>query len=88
LGSAVFLSSPASSPEIEVPASDPNSRSAPPQFGETWKADTSLPAAGAYFCGDTSFLSLALALRTIAKEKLSGTLRLFWNRDFCRNAGA
>ena len=56
---------------------------------------TSLPAAtvaesdlpdesvtgGSYFCGDTSFFSLNWALQTIAKSKLTGTLRSFWNRD-------
>ena len=33
---------------------------------------------GAYFCGDTSFFSLNWALQTIAKEKLTGWLRSFW----------
>ena len=36
---------------------------------------------GAYFCGDTSFFSLNRALQTIAKEKLTGSLRSFWNKD-------
>jgi len=35
----------------------------------------------AYFCGDTRFFSLNRALQTIAKEKLTGTLRLFWNKE-------
>lgn len=36
---------------------------------------------GAYFCGDTRFFSLNWALRTIAKEKLTGALRAFWHND-------
>lgn len=44
------------------------------------KEDTSLPAIGAYFCGNTGFFSLTSALQTIAKEKLTGTMRSFWNR--------
>jgi DNA-binding response OmpR family regulator len=36
---------------------------------------------GAYFCGDTSFFSLNWALQTIAKEKLTGSLRAFWSKD-------
>lgn len=36
---------------------------------------------GAYFCGDTRFFSLHWALQTVAKEKLTGSLRLFWNKE-------
>lgn len=36
---------------------------------------------GAYFCGDTRFFSLNWALQAIEQQKLSGTLRLFWDRD-------
>ena len=35
----------------------------------------------AYFCGDSSFFSLHWALQTIAREKLTGTLRAFWSRE-------
>ncbi|MBA3652305.1 MAG: hypothetical protein H0W66_12700, partial [Chthoniobacterales bacterium] len=35
----------------------------------------------AYFCGDSSFFSLHWALQTIAREKLTGTLRAFWSKD-------
>ncbi len=35
----------------------------------------------AYFCGDSSFFSLHWALQTIAREKLTGTLRTFWSRE-------
>ena len=38
-----------------------------------------LPVNGAFFSGDTSFFSLNGALHTIGKEKLTGTLRAFWN---------
>jgi DNA-binding response OmpR family regulator len=44
-------------------------------------ADERMPASGdAYFCGDTSFFSLNWALQTIAKEKLTGILRCFWEK--------
>ncbi len=36
---------------------------------------------GIYFCGDTAFFSLNQALQTIAKEKLTGSLRLFWQKE-------
>lgn len=36
---------------------------------------------GTYFCGDTRFFSLNRALQTIATEKLTGTLRSFWNKE-------
>src|SRR5205085_11153084 len=39
-----------------------------------------LPVNGAFFSGDTSFFSLNGALHTIGKEKLTGTLRTFWNK--------
>ena len=48
-------------------------------------AESDLPnesvTGGAYFCGDTSFFFLNWALQTIAKGKLTGTLRSFWNRE-------
>ena len=39
-----------------------------------------LPVNGAFFSGDTSFFSLNGALHTIGKQKLTGTLRSFWNK--------
>jgi hypothetical protein len=33
---------------------------------------------GAYFCGDSGFFSISRALQTIAREKLTGWLRAFW----------
>jgi DNA-binding response OmpR family regulator len=48
-----------------------------------------LPVNGAFFSGDSSFFSLNGALHTIGKEKLTGTLRSFWNKAsidlFARN---
>ncbi|MFL6588618.1 MAG: response regulator [Chthoniobacterales bacterium] len=40
-----------------------------------------LPVHGAFFSGDTSFFSFNGALHTIGKEKLTGTLRSFWNNN-------
>ena len=34
-----------------------------------------------YFCGHTSYFSLNRALHAIAKEKLTGSLRSFWDED-------
>jgi DNA-binding response OmpR family regulator len=45
------------------------------------RSEEPLPVDGAFFSGDTSFFSLNGALHTIGKEKLSGTLRSFWNRE-------
>jgi DNA-binding response OmpR family regulator len=45
------------------------------------RAEESLPVNGAFFSGDTSFFSLNGALHTIGKEKLTGTLRSFWNKE-------
>src|ERR1700736_1564319 len=36
---------------------------------------------GAYFCGDTRFFSLNRALQIIAIQKLTGTLRFFWDKQ-------
>jgi DNA-binding response OmpR family regulator len=40
-----------------------------------------IDTSGAYFCGDTSFFSLNWALHTIANQRLTGTLRCFWNHE-------
>lgn len=45
------------------------------------RTEESLPLSGAFFSGDTSFFSLNGALQTIGKEKLTGTLRAFWNQE-------
>lgn len=58
------------SPAFESPAS-----SSPAQSEEP------LPVNGAFFSGDTSFFSLNGALQAVGKEKLTGTLRAFWNKE-------
>jgi DNA-binding response OmpR family regulator len=45
------------------------------------RTEESLPVSGAFFSGDTNFFSLNGALQTIGKEKLTGTLRAFWNKE-------
>lgn len=59
------------SPAFESPASP---SSTPP-------SEEPLPVNGAFFSGDTSFFSLNGALQAIGKEKLTGTLRAFWNKE-------
>jgi CheY-like chemotaxis protein len=65
-----------------LPIDEPSSK---PQFAAVAAADSDLPnesvTGGAYFCGDTSFFSLNWGLQTIAKGKLTGTLRSFWQKD-------
>ena len=39
------------------------------------------PAGGIFYSGDTSFFSLNCALKTIGQEKLTGTLRAYWNQE-------
>jgi DNA-binding response OmpR family regulator len=36
---------------------------------------------GAHFCGDTRFFSINRALQIIAAQKLTGTLRFFWDKQ-------
>lgn len=36
---------------------------------------------GNFFCGDTRFFSLNWALQTIGKNRLTGSLRSFWNKE-------
>ncbi len=67
---------------------------APPPAAEVWsEAATEIsqpisspvvsePISGnAYFCGDTSFFSLNWALHAIGSQKLTGTLRSFWDKE-------
>lgn len=51
-----------------------------PAAHETSGPDESVTG-GMIFCGDTSFFSLNRALQVIANQKLTGTLRLFWDRS-------
>ena len=48
---------------------------------ENGALDIPADTGNAYFCGDTSFFSLNWALHTIAAQRLTGTLRCFWNRE-------
>ena len=48
---------------------------------ENGAQDIPADTGNAYFCGDTSFFSLNWALHTIAAQRLTGTLRCFWNRE-------
>ena len=45
------------------------------------RTEEPLPVNGAFFSGDTTFFSLNGALHTIGKEKLTGSLRAFWNKE-------
>jgi DNA-binding response OmpR family regulator len=53
---------------------------ASPAYTEESFPDESVTA-GAFFCGDTRFFSLHAALRTIAKQKLTGALRCYWEKE-------
>jgi hypothetical protein len=53
-------------------ASEPDTEPAIPREAAT---------ADVYFCGPTDLLSLNRALQAIAKEKLTGALRAFWDRE-------
>jgi len=70
-------------PAAQSPRPAPN----PPEV-HIFQAETPLTERAAefavgspYFCGESSFFSLHLALQTIAREKLTGTLRAFLARD-------
>jgi DNA-binding response OmpR family regulator len=79
---------PLSEPAVEKPTEPAASPSEPAE--PAWAQPTPSAAAtaaafpdesitgGPFFCGDTSFFSVNRALRTIAKEKLTGWLRAFW----------
>jgi hypothetical protein len=57
-----------SQPETEAPATEVIPRKEP-------------GTADVYFCGHTSLFPLSRALRAIAKEKLTGLLRSFWDQE-------
>ena len=80
--SAPWWSPPASSvplpqSESSTPPDQAGTVETPPTQGEAFPME----ASSAYFCGDTSFFSLNWALHTIAKQKLTGTLRSFWDKE-------
>lgn len=76
------------SPAFESPASpEPQPWTPSPAFespaapSSPAQSEEPLPVNGAFFSGDTSFFSLNGALQAIGKEKLTGTLRAFWNKE-------
>ncbi|HEV2842854.1 MAG TPA: DUF4388 domain-containing protein [Chthoniobacterales bacterium] len=76
------------SPAFEAPASPEPQPWTPGPASEspvsapiTAQSEEPLPVTGAFFSGDTSFFSLNGALQAIGKEKLTGTLRAFWNKE-------
>lgn len=71
---------PPPSPEPQAWAPSPAFES-PASPSSTAQSDEPLPVNGAFFSGDTSFFSLNGALQAIGKEKLTGTLRAFWNKE-------
>jgi hypothetical protein len=65
-------------PTTDVPAATPAAFE--PAAEQYHIPDDSLTG-GAYFSGDTRFFSLNRALQIIAAQKLTGTLRLFWDKQ-------
>jgi DNA-binding response OmpR family regulator len=69
-------------PEAQAAAASTSTFESPstPQAAEA-RPEEPLPVNGAFFSGDTTFFSLNGALHTIGKEKLTGVLRAFWNKE-------
>lgn len=65
-------------PTTDVPAATPAAFE--PAAEQYHIPDDSLTG-GAYFSGDTRFFSINRALQIIATQKLTGTLRLFWDKQ-------
>ena len=67
-----------------APANDMPTAATPAAFEpaaeQSYVPDESLTG-DAYFCGDTRFFSLNRALQIIATQKLTGTLRFFWDKQ-------
>lgn len=70
----------AAMPEAQ-PATPSSSFESPVAPSVTAENEEPLPVNGAFFSGDTNFFSLNGALQAIGKEKLTGTLRAFWNKE-------
>lgn len=68
-------------PEPEAAPSTPAFPSTTDSSATFAPAEEPLPVNGAFFSGDTTFFSLNGALQAIGKEKLTGTLRAFWNKE-------
>ncbi|HEY6070972.1 MAG TPA: response regulator, partial [Chthoniobacterales bacterium] len=70
---------PAPSPmPANVPAATPTAFE--PAAEEYYVPDDSVTG-GAYFCGDTRFFSINRAFQIIADQRVSGTLRFFWEKQ-------
>ena len=65
-------------PATDVPAATPAAFE--PAAEQYYIPDESITG-GVYFCGDTRFFSLNRALQIIATQKLTGTLRFFWDKQ-------
>jgi DNA-binding response OmpR family regulator len=65
-------------PETEIPSATPTAFE--PAAEQHYIPDETVTG-GAYFCGDTRFFSLNRALQIIASQKLTGTLRFFWDKQ-------
>lgn len=65
-------------PTTDVPAATPAAFE--PAAEQYYIPDESVTG-GAYFCGDTRFFSINRALQIIASQKLTGTLRFFWDKQ-------
>lgn len=81
---APATSAPVSQPIVATnppPTAKPPERPAATPIPTRIEPATPVDTGKAYFCGDSSFFSLHWALQTIAREKLTGTLRTFWSRE-------
>src|SRR5438067_2496020 len=65
-------------PATDVPAATPAAFE--PAAEQDYIPDESITG-GVYFCGDTRFFSLNRALQIVATQKLTGTLRFFWDKQ-------
>src|SRR3989440_3828117 len=65
-------------PAAEMPAAAPAAFE--PAAEQYYVPDPSVTG-GAYFCGDTRFFSINRALQIIAAQRLTGTLRFFWDKQ-------
>jgi DNA-binding response OmpR family regulator len=68
-----------SAPSSDVPATETPAAFEP--AAEHYYAPDDSLTGGLYFCGDTRFFSINRALQIIAHQKLSGTLRFFWDKQ-------
>lgn len=78
--SDAWWSAPAPAASWESPAANVSASSSLGTADAPAPVEEKLPVNGAFFSGDSSFFSLNGALHTIGKEKLTGTLRSFWNK--------